>query len=224
MSIVIVYNRPWCKKLASNLKNKIEYEIFEITNNDNLTLERINSINPKYIFFPHWSHIIEKDIHEKYNCVIFHMTDLPYGRGGSPLQNLIVRGHRETKISAIKCIEKLDAGPIYLKKNLSLEGSAEEIFLRENQVIENMITEILISNPKPKNQTGKVVNFKRRTREDGNLKNVRSLDEIFDYIRMLDARGYPNSFIRYGDYTIEFSNAVRKVDSVDALVRITKKR
>ena len=223
MSIVIVYNRPWCKKLAASLKNKIKYEIFEITNNDDLTLKKINFINPKYIFFPHWSHIIEKDIHENYNCVIFHMTDLPYGRGGSPLQNLIVRGHRETKISAIKCIEKLDAGPIYLK-NLSLEGSAEEIFLRENQIIETMITEILINNPKPKDQTGNVVKFKRRTREDGNLKNARSLDDIFDYIRMLDAGGYPRSFIRYGDYTIEFSNAVRKVESVDALVKITKNR
>ena len=30
------------------------------------------------------------------------MTDLPYGRGGSPLQNLIIRGFESTKISAIE--------------------------------------------------------------------------------------------------------------------------
>ena len=47
------------------------------------------------------------------------MTDLPYGRGGSPLQNLIVRGHKHTMISAIKCVKELDAGPIYLKKPLT---------------------------------------------------------------------------------------------------------
>ena len=45
------------------------------------------------------------------------MTDLPYGRGGSPLQNLIINGHKETMMSALRCVQELDAGPIYLKKN-----------------------------------------------------------------------------------------------------------
>jgi len=36
--------------------------------------------------------IILKEIFENYEIILFHMTDLPYGRGGSPLQNLIVRG------------------------------------------------------------------------------------------------------------------------------------
>ena len=42
------------------------------------------------------------------------MTDLPFGRGGSPLQNLIVRGYKETMLSAIKCVGEVDAGPIYI--------------------------------------------------------------------------------------------------------------
>ena len=56
------------------------------------------------------------------------MTDLPYGRGGSPLQNLIMMGKRNTKLTAFKCVKKLDSGPIYLKKKLSLDGNLEEIF------------------------------------------------------------------------------------------------
>ena len=50
------------------------------------------------------------------------MTDLPYGRGGSPLQNLIVRGWKETKVLALKVVEELDAGPIYYKKRLAYMG------------------------------------------------------------------------------------------------------
>ena len=45
----------------------------------------LESYNPRYIFFPHWSWIVPKEIFEKYECVCFHMTDLPFGRGGSPL-------------------------------------------------------------------------------------------------------------------------------------------
>jgi len=55
------------------------------------------------------------------------MTYMPYGRGGSPLQNLIVRGYRHTKLTALRMVEEFDAGPVYLKEDLCLEGNAEEI-------------------------------------------------------------------------------------------------
>ena len=50
---------------------------------------------------------------KRYDCVIFHMTDLPYGRGGSPLQNLIIRGYKKTNVVSNKCVGEVDAGPIY---------------------------------------------------------------------------------------------------------------
>ena len=148
------------------------------------------------------------------------MTDLPYGRGGSPLQNLIVRGHEKTMISAIQCVKSIDAGPVYLKKPLSLLGSAEEIFIRANKIIENMIVEILETNPKPTDQQGDIVKFQRRGPEDGNWSNVESLDEVFNYIRMLDAENYPPAFIRIGKYKLEFSKASLKVQSIHATVKI----
>ena len=62
------------------------------------------------------------------------MTDLPYGRGGSPLQNLIVRGHNDTMISAKESVKKILIQGWWLpKKPLSLLGSAEEIFIRANK-------------------------------------------------------------------------------------------
>ena len=81
------------------------------------------------------------------------MTDLPYGRGGTPLQNLIIRGHSETMISAIRCEKKIDAGPVYLKKKLSLDGTAEKIYLRAYKIIEKMIFEII--------QTNQIQNLKK---------------------------------------------------------------
>ena len=67
------------------------------------------------------------------------MTDLPYGRGGSPLQNLIQRGHNTTMLTALRCNEGCDTGDIYLKRSLSLCGTAEEIFIRADTIIEQMI-------------------------------------------------------------------------------------
>ena len=191
-----------------------------ISDPKDLTTTRLASINPKFIFFPHWSHRIDSSIFEKFESVIFHMTDLPYGRGGSPLQNLITRSIYETKISALRCVEEIDAGPIYLKKSFSLYGSAEEIFLRASAVIEDMIVEMLTNLPEPMPQEGVSTVFKRRRPEDGNLATAQSLEQVFDLIRMLDADGYPNAFLNIGPFKLEFSRATRRTDQVIADVRI----
>lgn len=186
-----------------------------------LTVEQLFPINPEFIFFPHWSHRIDPSIHEQFECVIFHMTDLPFGRGGSPLQNLIAQGIYETKISALRCVEEMDAGPIYLKKPFSLYGSAEEIFLRASEVIEDMIVEILEKLPDPMPQEGVPTVFKRRKPEESDLATAQTLEQAFDLIRMLDADGYPLAFINFGPFKIEFTRASKKAGQVLADVRIS---
>jgi methionyl-tRNA formyltransferase len=128
------------------------------------------------------------------------MTDLPFGRGGSPLQNLIARGIYKTKVSALKCSKELDAGPIYLKKDLLLRGSAHEILEKCSKVIFSMIQEIIIQKPEPKEQTGEVTVFKRRTPAESNLESLEDMIKIYDYIRMLDAEGYPPAFLETSSF------------------------
>ena len=124
MPDVIVFNRPWCRELPERLESKTGRNFLAIDNKEKLNREFLNIIQAENVFFPHWSYFIPEEVYNNFRCIIFHMTDLPFGRGGSPLQNLIVRGHKETKISAIQCVKEVDAGPVYLKKPLSLNGSA----------------------------------------------------------------------------------------------------
>ena len=184
----------------------------------------MEKINPIKIFIPHWSYIIPNEIFEKYDCIVFHMTDLPFGRGGSPLQNLIIAGHKQTKISAIKVVKELDAGPIYLKENLDLVGSAEEIFLRGTSIVENIIIEIINKQLKPKEQKGEITHFKRRNPKQSNIFHLKKIDEIYDYIRMLDAENYPKAFIENDLFRFEFTKAnFKSKKEIIANVRIIKK-
>lgn len=175
---------------------------------------------PDLVFFPHWSWRIPAEVFHRAECILFHMTDVPYGRGGSPLQNLILRGHEETVVAALGVIGQLDAGPVYLKQPLSLLGTAEEILRRASAVVAEMIVEIAVSRPTPRAQEGTVVQFRRRRREDGNLSHAASLSQVYDFIRMLDADGYPRAFVETTHYRLEFSHAVRCEDAVEARVRI----
>jgi methionyl-tRNA formyltransferase len=224
MNIIIATIKSWnIKNTKEFIKNNPEYNIKLITNKENLTLKNIEDFNPDYIFFPHWSWIIPEEIYSNYNCIVFHMTDLPFGRGGSPLQNLIVRGIENTKISALKVDGGLDKGDIYLKEDLNLNGSAEEIFIRLSDIIfEKMIPFILNKKPEPQAQKGEVVKFKRRKPAESEIEKNFSIAKVYDYIRMLDAEGYPKAFIKYGDLKLEFNRAKLTADGIVADVKITE--
>ena len=225
MNYVLATSREWNKPLAKQLEEKTGHTFHLITRTEELTYERLRAISPRYVFFPHWSHIIPSEIHEAFECVIFHMTDLPYGRGGSPLQNLILRGHQETQISALRCVAELDAGPIYMKRPLSLEGSASEIFVRAADVVQEMIEEIVRTEPLSEPQEGEPTVFRRRTPEQSNLleANLVTLKDFFDFIRMLDAPTYPLAFMEHEGFLLEFSHAQLLSNSIEARVTIRRK-
>ncbi len=221
---VLVSEKLWNREATSFLEKKLSSEWILIHKKEFFTKENLDKIKPNLIFIPHWSYIIPEEIHQKFECIVFHMTDLPFGRGGSPLQNLIVRKIYETKISALRVVKGIDAGPLYLKEPLSLWGSAEEIFIRANSVIIDMIVKIVQGNLIPKEQSGDVVEFKRRKPEESNIINLKDLEEVFDYIRMMDATDYPKAFIEVGNFRFEFSRASIRIDkSIKADVRISKK-
>lgn len=216
MTYVIATSRSWNEILARRLAEKTGHTFHLITRPDELTAERLLALSPRYVFFPHWSHIIPQAVYSRHECVIFHMTDVPYGRGGSPLQNLILRGHSDTRLTALRCQAELDAGPVYLKRPLGLDGSASEIFLRAATIIEEMIEAITREEPTPQPQQGTPVVFKRRTPEESDLThaNVRNLNDFFDFIRMLDADGYPRAFLKVYGHRVEFSRVQLEQDKL----------
>lgn len=210
-NILIVTVKEWNISNYFRLKNRYakKYNFHIITSKEEFTFEYIQSINPKYIFFPHWSWLIEKKIYESYECVVFHMTDLPYGRGGSPFQNLIINQIYDTKITALKVDETLDGGDIYLKEECNISiGSAEENFIKiSNIIFDKMISKFLTDKIEPKKQVGEATFFKRRLPSQSDINTLEdiSMGKLYDFIRMLDAQGYPKAYIDVGKYKIEFS-------------------
>lgn len=182
----------------------------------------VASTSPRYIFFMHWSWQVPAEICDKYECVCFHMTDVPFGRGGSPLQNLIATGETDTMVSALRMEQELDAGPVYAKRPMSLHGRAEEIYLRAGELCWDMIKEIIASEPTPKPQQGDVTLFRRRKPEHSVLPIDVSPAKLYDHIRMLDAPGYPLAFIEHGGFRLEFSHAELKDGEVQARVLFRK--
>lgn len=220
---IIATSKNWFNNAKKTDKFE-EHNFTFISNREDLNLDSIEKISPRFIFFPHWNWMVPEEIYENYNCIAFHTSPLPFGRGGSPIQNLILRKYKKSPVCALRMNHIIDGGPIYLKKEVSLSGNADQIFHRLAEVIESMIIEIIEKNPQPKEQVGEVTSFERRTPSESELpKDIKRIVDIYDHIRMLDADQYPKAFIEYGDFQIEFTDAIEVSDAVQANALIRKK-
>jgi methionyl-tRNA formyltransferase len=216
---VVAGCKPWNRRVFQERLSQLPGRWLFVATREELVNACVQK--PRYVFFLHWSWKVPAQLLNEIECVCFHMTDVPYGRGGSPLQNLIIRGHRTTKLTALRMSEEFDAGPVYLKEPLSLEGNAEEIYLRATELSVVMIQEILQRRPKARVQRGAATVFKRRRPEESVIPTVRSLGELHDFVRMLDADGYPRAFIDHGSFRYEFSRASICDGRILADVKIT---
>jgi methionyl-tRNA formyltransferase len=213
--------KPWNRRAFDAELARLPGEWAYIGAPEGLAAEAVQQLAPRYIFVLHWSWKVPPEIYENFECVCFHMTDVPFGRGGSPLQNLIARGHRETRLTALRMVHEFDAGPVYLKEPLTLEGSAEEIYLRATALAVRMVQRMVREQPVPAAQQGEVVTFKRRKPEESAIAAPESLTALYDFIRMLDADGYPHAFLDHSGFRFEFTRAALYDGRIVADVKIT---
>ena len=206
MRIAIACSKSWFIDFQKkNIKN-----LFLIKNNRELTHNFLKKNKIKYIFFPHWGYKIPKIIYENFECIIFHTGNLPNHRGGSPIQNLIIRGFKHSYVNAIKAEKNFDAGPIYIRKKISLAGSLDEIFFRISKKILIMIKYIIRKKPKPKKQSGKITYFKRIEQNRSIIDTkISSIEKLYDKIRMLDGKNYPNANFNINNFNLSFKNALK---------------
>lgn len=214
--LIILHSKPWSSDVfafANIVFEEGEYDLVCI--NSKIEFERYESFHETdTLLFIHWNWIVPAKITEEFHCICFHMTDLPFGRGGSPLQNLLIRGIETTKVSAIKMTQELDAGPVYMKRTLKLTGSAQEIYLRASQLSLIMAKDIIRDATLPVKQEGDVVQFERLTYADNEIEEKKvGLNYFINMVRMLDAATYPAAYILYGDLKINFEN-VREDDGL----------
>ena len=220
-NFIIASSKPWHHAEFENISRRQLGVWFYVSCKAELEA-CLKKITPRYIFFLHWDWRVPDVIWQQHECVCFHMTDVPYGRGGSPLQNLILEGRGETKVTALRMDAEMDGGPIYAKRPMALNGRAEDIYLRAGEICWELIQWMIKGNPSPVAQEGKVTHFHRRKPEQSQLPVEGGLSAIYDFIRMLDAPTYPLAFLDYGDFRLEFSYAELGDDTIEARVLIRR--
>jgi methionyl-tRNA formyltransferase len=60
-----------------------------------------------------------------------HASLLPRHRGASPIEAAILAGDAETGVTIMRIVERMDAGPMYLQRSISIESSDTQGTLKE---------------------------------------------------------------------------------------------
>lgn len=225
MKIFVSKDNSWSKNLFKKIIQKDNFFVRATTLEELKYFLDIKYIYEEitHIFFFHFSEFIPDEIFTKYKCISFHTANLPNGRGGNPIQNQILDKVSSTFVNAIQTEKNLDAGPIYTRRQISLQGSLEDIWKTIADHTYDMIFDIIEKNPEPRDQMffgTEKIKYKRLKGNDLPFELLFDTNEVYDYIRMRDAEGYNKSQIKLGKFVLEFSRAKIENGNVLADVKI----
>ncbi len=113
-------------KCADELNLKIRFPNSLETDEE---LEHLKSLNPDLVLVVAYGKILPKKFLnlDKILFINLHASLLPRWRGAAPIQRAIMNMDKETGISVMKIVEKLDAGPIMLKSKIKLTKESNYI-------------------------------------------------------------------------------------------------
>jgi methionyl-tRNA formyltransferase len=138
----------------------------------------------------------------KSNFVI-HGSNLPEGRGWSPLTWEVLQGRSSFCLTLFEARNKVDSGSIFLKSFFNLEGHEliEEIKSVQGLKIIELTCEFLEKYPsiKPYAQDEKAATYyPKRRPSDGELCLDKTIREQFNLLRVSDNERYPAFFYLHG--------------------------
>lgn len=132
------------------------------------------------------------------NNIVVHASDLPQGKGFSPLQRQVIEGRDEITLTLFEAVKNVDAGPYYLKSRLKLDGTELLDELRKKMAgrIMEMCIEYVAGRQglKPVPQSGTESYYERMTEADDEVSPDAAIRDIFNRLRAADNEKYPVFF------------------------------
>jgi len=137
----------------------------------------------------------------KRNLVV-HASDLPKGRGFSPLTWLVIEGCNEIPVCLLEAVDETDSGPVIYRNLLRFEG--HELIGEMRTALGRMHVDLcrrFLDEPAPPKgapQRGESMIYRRRRPEDSRLEPETSIADQFDLLRTVDNDSYPAFFEHRG--------------------------
>lgn len=130
--------------------------------------------------------------------LVVHASDLPQGRGFSPLTYQIIKGLNRIPVCLLDAAEAVDSGPVIYREWIDYEG--HELIGELRQKLGAMTVELCrrfmeeSAAPRGEPQQGEPSTYPRRRPADSVLDPEQTIAEQFDLLRTVDNDSYPAYF------------------------------
>lgn len=194
---ILIDNNSWITPYGIILKNKI----INMKHKCDLFYNHMDVTNGDILFLLGCTKIFKRLELNKYNIVI-HESNLPEGKGWSPLSWQILEGKNIIPITLFEAVKEVDAGNIYIKEQINLTGLElyDEIKnLQGLKTIELALKFINnINNITGIKQDGVSSFYNKRTPKDSELDINKTIKEQFNHLRICSNDTYPAFFYLNG--------------------------
>lgn len=154
-----------------------------------------------FCFCLSFSKILNRETRDLFrHTLVIHASDLPSGKGWSPLTWQILEGKNQIPVSLFEADDSVDSGPIYAQVYIDFEGYELIDELRGKlgdatyELCRWFISEYPVSASQPRIQTGVESFYPRRSPADSRLDVNKTIAEQFELFRVVDNQAYPLFF------------------------------
>jgi methionyl-tRNA formyltransferase len=136
--------------------------------------------------------------------IVVHASELPKGKGMSPLTWQILEGKNRIPVTLFEAVEAIDAGQVYLRDHIDLMGF--ELLPEIHRILGLKIIEMcvefisewpaILASGVP--QSGESTYYKKRSSVDSRLDPSKSIADQFNLFRVVDNEKYPAYFELFG--------------------------
>lgn len=204
MNVVFCGYRSWAQEVVDSVAGHPGINVLDIIKNRQEWEEKSELLGEADTFlFLGWSWLIPDDFVRAHRCLGIHPSDLPWYRGGSPIQHQIIDGITHTKITLMSLAAGgIDTGDIWGKEDVDFTGdSMDEIFRHIAESSIKLLNRFFDHYPdiKPVPQRKDEGScLKRRKPSDSGIRLQQVTDmklkELYDFIRAL-TDPYPNAYL-----------------------------
>lgn len=168
--------------------------------------EEIFTYEPDIIVTAAYGQILPKALldYPKYGCINVHASLLPKLRGGAPIHYAILQGEKETGVTIMYMVEKLDAGDMLSQRAIPIELEDDVGILHDKL---SALGADLLLETLPKLFAGEIHPVKQKeeeatfapniTRDVEKIDWMKSSEEVYNHIRGL--RPWPVAYTTYDE-------------------------
>ncbi len=192
---VCTQKNRWFYKFINDFKEKIKNK----NNILNIVFDNKNITKSDICFLISFGKVLTKKqlLKSKFN-IVFHCSNLPKGRGSTPITWEILSNKNFLTLTTFDANEDLDTGEIIHKNKIYLNGSEllNEIHEKVYKAILKSSIKVLKSYPNIKKykQVGKPTYYNKRYKINNKVKINSTIKDIFNLLRVADNEKYPVHF------------------------------